>query len=310
MPELQNTFSWSHSRQQVFAACLRRYYLNHYAFWKGWEDHAPPGVREIYIQKKLTRRPMWLGTVVHGAAEDCLKALMARRPRDKAQAIQRALTQARQDIEGSARGGYRANPTRIAGFQEHYYPDDACPPEAWDETLTEIQRQVSQLHEDPVYRRMTEVPDRLVEVEKLEQINVGDVPVWVKLDALVSDGRGGLVVVDWKTGRHHEDETIATQLGIYGLYCVQRHRAAPDRIQAMHVNLRTGERTKHPIGPAVLEQARAHVTESAAAMRRLLRDADRNKADAEDFPLLPPGAPSCRGCAFRRTCAREGGDPD
>jgi len=308
MADLQNTFSWSHSRHAIFEMCPRAYFLNHYGFWGGWDAQAAPAVREIYIQKQLTRRPMWVGTVVHGVAEMALQSLMARRPRDPEPTIRQALARARREIEDSRRGAWRYDPKRNPGFQEHYYgeDDDAS---AWNETLVEIEAQLRRLFQHPVYQRMCEVPDRIVEVERLESILVGDVPVWVKLDALVSDGRGGLVVVDWKTGKSHEDEVIAAQLGVYGLYCIQQHRGSPDRIVAMHVNLHSGERRTHPVDRATLDQSRQEIVASATRMRSRLRSVPDNVAIEADFPMLDAGGRPCATCRYRRTCKREGSRP-
>ena len=62
-----------------------------------------------------------------------------------------------------------------------------------------------------------------LEVEELRQIQVDDIPVWVSLDALVRDGKGGFVIVDWKTGKNHTTEKVAGQLGIYALYVLDRY---------------------------------------------------------------------------------------
>ena len=69
MADLRNEFSWSWSRHRAFGDCQRKYWLQHYAFWGGWDPASPPPVREIYIQKRLTSRGLWLGTLVHEAAE-------------------------------------------------------------------------------------------------------------------------------------------------------------------------------------------------------------------------------------------------
>ncbi len=305
MAELQNTFSWSHSRRGTFETCLRRYYLNYYGSWGGWAQSAPDPVREAYIQKKLTTRPMWIGTVVHDMAEGVLKDLQGGRRPNPDFHIRRALSRARRDIRESEQERWRQRPSRITAFQDHYYKLEP-PKGAWDEALQVIEAQVRGFFDEPTYKRLCQVPDKLLEVEELAQVEVADVPVWVKLDALVADGRGGAVVIDWKTGKHHQTEVIAAQLGIYGLYCNMRHGFAPDTIVAMHVNLRTGERSQHPVSPDTLDQTRADIRASADAMRQRLVDAAANQARAKDFPLLPEGSPACQRCSFRRSCGREG----
>lgn len=304
MADLQNTFSWSHSRRVTFERCPRQYWLTYYGSWGGWNHDAPPAVRQAYIEKKLTTRAMWIGTVVHDMAEGALKDLQGGRQPNPDYHVRRAMNRAHRDIRDSRGGGWRDRPSRVCAFQDHYYGAEP-PPETWDEALGVIEAQVRAFWERPAFRRMCQVPDRLMEVEELTQVLVGDVPVWVKLDALVSDGRGGAVVVDWKTGQHHKTQVVAAQLGVYGLYCTMQHSIPADRIIAMHVNLRSGEHTQHPIDDAILDQARADIEASADAMRTKLVDVPGNIASAEDFPKLPEGDERCAGCQFRRSCERE-----
>ncbi|MFH1466663.1 MAG: PD-(D/E)XK nuclease family protein [Pseudomonadota bacterium] len=303
MGDLVNTFSWSHSRRGCFEACLRQYWLTYYGSWGGWERDAPTEVREAYIQKKLTSRAMWIGTVVHDLAEGALKDLMRGRAPDPAWHRRRALERARRDIRESEGGRWREWPSKVCAFQEHYYGVEV-PAAAWEEALGVIERQVEGFFSDPVVLRLGQVPERLVEVEKLAQVQIEGVPVWVKLDALVSDGRGGMVVIDWKTGVSHQEEVIVAQLGVYGLYCTLVHSVPADRILAMHVNLRLGLRSQHPVDAAVLDETRRQVRVSADAMRACLVDPEANIALERDFPPLPEGDAACAGCAFRRSCGR------
>jgi hypothetical protein len=303
MAELENTFSWSHSRRGTFERCPRQYFLTYYGSWGGWKRDAPEPVREAYIQKKLTSRAMWIGTVVHDMAEGVLKDLQAGRNPNPDYHIRKAMSRARGDIRESESGRWREWPSRVCAFQEHYYGVEVSQTE-WDEALGVIEEQVQGFFDRPTVKRLHQVPERLLEVEELTQVTIGDVPVWVKLDALVSDGSGGAVVIDWKTGAHHKTEVVAAQLGVYGLYCVEHHDIPADRIIAMHVNLRTGDRTQHPIDRAILDQAQQDIQTSADAMRAKLVDVPGNVADEVDFPMLPEGDASCGSCLFRRSCGR------
>jgi hypothetical protein len=216
-------------------------------------------------------------------------------------------------IEESRRGMYRYNPKRSPGFVDHYYgiQDD---PEVWGGELTEVARQVRGMFDNRVFLRLTSVPERIKEVERLETLRVEDVSVYVSLDVLVGDREGRLVVIDWKTGKEHESEVVQAQLGVYGLYVLDRYfRVAPtgagtrpiDRLRAMYVNLRTGQHEVHQPTEAVLSQTVELIRTSSRAMRERLVDPRENVAREADFPMLQVGDPACVGCAFRRTCGRE-----
>ena len=310
MADLKNEFSWSWSRHRAFETCLRRYYLQHYAFWGGWDPGSE--AREIYIQKKLNSRPQWIGTTVHQAAEWVLGQVRRGHYPPPERVVERYERAARRMVDESARGLFRIRPKKSPGFVDHYY-DLNTPEDAWEADLQEISRQIRGLFDNRVFLRLTSVPGRIVEVERLEQLFVGDVPVWVSLDVLVSDGEGGFVVIDWKTGRAHDAETVVRQLGVYGAYVVQRYlRQDPgrveadqlDRVKVMYVNLREETYDTRDLDLAAMRETLATIDTSSARMRELLVDVGENVAKEADFPMLEEGAEACAHCAFRRTCGR------
>ncbi len=298
-----NQLAWSHSRAKSFRACARAYWFQYYGSWNGWRADAPAEVRDAYLQKKLTTRAMWIGTVVHEAAERGILGRCSGQHPTVDEARNWARTTARRHIEDSASGAWLARPSQRVGFSEHYYGED-IPAEAWDAAVDTIDQQVQALYEQRLYRRVFEVPHRVREVEKAQLFRVGDAAVWVTLDLLMDDGKGGVVILDWKTGAHHDDADIGAQLGAYGLYATQELGVPEDRITALHVNLRHGTETRHDVGPAEIGLARTTIAADTAAMRAPLRDVAANVAHRDDFPPLPEDAPACRRCNFRKVCGR------
>ncbi len=305
MPDLKNEFTWSHSRARSFSRCLRAYWLSYYGSWGGWADDAPTEVRDAYVQKKLTTISMWTGTVVHGVAEDVLRAARAEAwVPGVDEAVGRARESAARDIAGSESGAWLRRPAKRTGFAEHYYAL-GVEPARWAGAVDEIERQVRVLYDNKYFRRLLQVPHRIRELEDLRRFRVGDTEVYVVIDVAVDDDRGGLVIIDWKTGDNHDDGDISAQLGIYGLYGVRELGVAEDAITAMHVNLRHATSTRHAVDAEAMAKAASTVAESAGSMREKLRDVANNVADKADFPMLPEGDEACRWCNFRRSCARE-----
>lgn len=304
MADLKNELVWSHSRARAFAGCLRAYWLTYYGSWGGWDAGAPKAVRDAYVQKKLTTRAMWTGTVVHGAAEEAIKRLRSGEWIDVEAGVAQALRKAREDVEGSRTGRWLQRPARRTGFREHYYGEDVSDA-AWEQAIAEIERQVRALYANRIFRRIAQVPDRVLEVEELRRFRVGSTEVYAALDVLMSDGQGGVVILDWKTGEAHDDDEIAAQLGVYGIYATQELGIASDRVKAMHVNLRYDKETVHAVGPAEIDAARTEIERSVAEMRARLKNVADNLADREDYPVVPEDDRRCRWCSFRRTCERE-----
>lgn len=297
--ELKNELVWSHSRAKTFDWCRRAYWYTYYGSWGGWEPGAPEALRRIWLQKKLTSVPAWVGLLVHGMAELLLRRAINGYTVEEEKAADYAVNLANQQIlDSQLQRGYPGKSTR---FAEHYYGQEV----AWDSLVDEIERQVRGLFGNRIFRRLLTVPDRILEVEELRRFPVGDAEVYVSLDVLVEDGAGGGVILDWKTGEAHQDEDIAAQLGVYGLYCSGQRRIAEDRLVAMHVNLRHGTETRHPVGAAEVAQARLTIARSITEMRSLLRDPLQNLVLEDDFPVLPEGDARCGTCRFRRSCGRE-----
>ena len=304
MAELVNELVWSHSRARAFSGCLRAYWFAYYGSWGGWEASAAAATREAYVQKKLTTRAMWTGTVVHQLAEDALRRVRdGWPPRMLEEAVTGVRNRARREIAESLDGSWLARPAKRTGFREHYY-EEPVPPGAWEAAVDEIERQARALWAQRLFLRLHAVPERIRELEDLRRFPVGDVDVYVALDVMVDDGHGGVVILDWKTGENHDDADIAAQLGVYGLYATQVLGVPADKVVAMHVNLRHGTETRHPVGPAEIEAAREVIGRSAAEMRARLEDPSKNLAKMDDHPPLPLDDPRCGTCSFRGVCGR------
>ena len=302
MGRLENEFSWSWTRHGVFQECKRRYWLQYYGSWGGWERDADERVRTLYIQKNLTTPAMWLGTCVHEGAEWALGELQRGRFPSEEQVARRVLGKARRDIADSREGAYIQAPKRRCGFAGHYYGESGFE-DGWDETLSEMERQVGNLFTNPIYARITHVPDRIREVEKFHRFPYRGVPVWAVMDVLMADGRGGLVIIDWKTGKSHDPEGVKRQLGVYGIYAEQVLKVGPASLRTVHVDLRENEFHTHEVTREHLDETGELLVESAAEMRALTSGA--NVAEEESFPKLEEGHWRCRRCNFRRDCGRE-----
>ena len=301
MADFKNDFGWSFSRHGVFEECHRKYWLNHYAFWNGWRSDCDDRTRELYIQKNLTTRPMWLGNKVHDAAERALKLFQESRFVGPDELVSWALGKAEKEVEDSKNARYRVEPKRNAGFQEHYYKTSDL--ESFSGVYVEIERQIRTLYENAIFKRILQVPERIRQIEVLNQTQLAGVPVWVKLDVLMEDSHGGLVIVDWKTGRSHDNEKVNAQLGVYALYA--RQDLGVKEIKAVHVDLRKDQFLTHQVDEEQLEKSEAFVRDSAAAMLAMLVDPDENKGRESDFEQLPEGSASCLRCNFRRDCGRD-----
>lgn len=303
-------FTWSWSRYQTWAGCPRRFWLSVYQAPQA--KAAGPGSPsfEVWIQRNLLGRAQWIGLAAHQAAEWYLKATVEGRPVQVEGVVGRALSQARRTIEHSSTEMYRGDPKAFRGFDAHYYE------QSFDGTaaLADLEAAVRKLLDHPVLARLTEVPERVREIERFSRLRLWGVDVWLSPDVVVEDGAGGFVVVDWKTGRHHQDDVVDGQLGLYALYVLDRYtntrvdRGGPlplDRVKGLVATLGDPPFRNRSLTPADVEATRQAILGSITAMRGEQVSAEGEVPPESAFPKVREGDPRCSWCSFRRTCQRE-----
>src|SRR5687767_2747852 len=123
MADLDNTFSWSRSRDGAFQECRRRYFYQYYGAWGGWDPGAPEEVRRLYVLKQLSSRQQWAGRVVHDAVEMALKAIAEGHELPQEAFLSDIVDRMRQDWKSSKTGRYRQHPKSAALFEHEYGVD-------------------------------------------------------------------------------------------------------------------------------------------------------------------------------------------
>jgi len=290
---------WSFSRYRTFQECRRRYWLNYHAARLGETPDAPERFREVYTQKYLLSRPQWVGNVVHDVAQEALESLRDGLALDAGAAAAKALARANEEVNASEEGRWREEPREQPGFQEHYYK--SRPWEAWPVTLGDISELVRALYDHAVFRRIVEVPERLVEIEELVEVELRGVPTRVRLDVLIDDGDGGKVVIDWKTGRSHRAEVVRDQLAVYGLYVQEKYKQTS---RGMYANVRLNNWGLYDLDDELLDRVAAFIQGSYDEMQAADPDPAAVEESEENFSKIPVGSRQCRWCAFRRDCGR------
>ena len=305
MSPLANEFSWSHSRHETFQACLKRYYFAYYASWGGWEESAPPRVRELYGLKRLATRQQWAGHHAHQAIEFLLKN--ARRDPSgeiAAAAEPRQIEQMRREFRDSRAGTYRADPVRIPGLFEHEYRLDV-PAEEWKAIVDRVARAIRQFLASDLWQEIRGLPDdAFLAVERRAHFLLDGLKVFAVPDLVVRRG-GQVVVYDWKTGVADLAEHRA-QLGVYALLALDRWTAAPAEIETVAYNPVLDRREIFAFSADDLETLREFVRDSADEMLFPLENPEANDAgDGSNFDCAAGDEP-CKTCPFLRACPRWG----
>ena len=140
-------------------------------------------------------------------------------------------------------------------------------------------------------------------MDELDSWTFEGVKVWVAIDFAYRDPDGLIHVLDWKTGKHREEDH--TQVAIYALYARRRWGVAEDAVRGGLVYLAGGDGGEVEVqaDPDALEACQEEMRGSIGAMRAALDDPARNVARIERFPQVEDRE-ACRRCPFRRPCGR------
>jgi hypothetical protein len=301
MSTLANEFSWSHSRHETFQTCLKRYFFAYYAAWGGWEETAPPRIRELYILKRLHTRQQWAGHHAHQAIEFLLKH--ARRdPAQADQAAPRQLELMRREFRDSRAGAYRQNPVRTPALFEHEYRIDV-PPEEWKAIVERVSTAVGHFLASPLWADLQTLPDdAFLAVERRAHFMLDGLKVHAVPDLVVRQD-GTVRIYDWKTGSA-DLAAHRIQLGVYALLATDRWTADPAGIEAVAYNPVTDQRQTFAYTANDLDTLREFIRDSADEMLFPLDDPEHNRpGDGSAFDCTEAPDP-CATCPFLRVCPR------
>ncbi len=300
------SFSWSVTRHDRFQRCRRLYYLHYYGARRVREARSPV-VSAIWWLKQVTTLDAWIGTVIHQTAAEAIRAHQQGRPVRAADLEIMSVENFRAGVVASERGAKHNNQWVI--LLEHLYPRDSMAINLEDAEQRVIARTQS-LASSEAYQMILSLPPTAIrEIDPpfqsfmLEEVpRVGMLQVYVIPDVLMISGSQA-VIVDWKTG-DAERASIAHQAGTYRLYAHLQYGIAEADIDVIIADLQNQGRAVVPRGglPS-LEEARAFIIDSAAAMVEQMDYLEYNTVAIQRFPMTDDRQQCCL-CSFQRACWR------
>jgi CRISPR/Cas system-associated exonuclease Cas4 (RecB family) len=309
--DLAHEFSWSVSRDSQFGECARSYYYTYYLSWGGWTRSAPESRRRAYRLKKLNRLASWAGDSLHVALAEWFETRrrsgVSGEPasvRDRALArLRLGYRQSRDDV-----AAWERSPSKSTRLAEHYYREPSVD-EASGEArrygtryVERIERSVENFFGDERLRSVRESdPSTWLACEQLGTIELFGAKIYAVPDFALRTPEG-IAILDWKTGSPRERDRF--QLALYALYAEATWGAEPTSVRCADVYLPSGEIVEQRFERSELDEALGVVESSIVRMRALHFDAGRTAGDAEHFPMLPEGDPTCGRCNYRELCQR------
>lgn len=306
----RNPFSWSHSRERLWAECPRQYYLHYYAPFGGnapWETTDRP---TLYVLGRLINVHTLIGQIVHRLAREGLQSAKQAHLWAEASTVAGARTLLQRSLYASERALSKPleRVNRDATLLiEHYQRREIDTPTALDR----VSFYAAKLLEHPAYRDAVEHASDLIAIDQVYRFRVGEVTTYAVPDVVQSMGNDRLRIIDWKTGEHVQErvEVYRAQLALYALFARDKWQRPPEQIECLIAELHTGESLEVVITPDELDAAERRVRETSEAMLSHLRERTLNQAHRDDFsPLASPQTPpderpeACLYCAFAGEC--------
>src|SRR3989338_3029896 len=122
MADLINEFSWSISQNKELAECNRMYYYTRYGSWEGWPTgKGDARAKTLYLLKNLTRKEMWVGSVVHDIVKSVLNGFRSGYASDYSSTEKMLIQKMSDDVKNSRKKSYQNDPKRLTGFFEDEY---------------------------------------------------------------------------------------------------------------------------------------------------------------------------------------------
>lgn len=290
--ELPSEPVWSSSRSDLFAQCLRAYYIRYYLSWNGWLEDADPRSRRAWFLTKLDNRWTWTGRAVHEAIADWFKTREDSGDGGINGVMEGMVAKLRDEYRLSLSGAYKNAPGKVVGLLEHEMRE-ALSKEDWAGIVENAKTCIRNFFQSDNLRFVRDVPRRDIHcVENSDKFEVVEgFECYVVVD-FAYRAEDYLVVLDWKTGRRERKE-IERQLLCYASY-FEKKGWPVDRIGTAAVYLLKGKVSRVEVTRDKLNEFSDGVVRDLRMMREM------HGAGESEFPASPSRL--CGWCRYRELC--------
>ncbi len=310
MAEITNDLTWSISRAGLFQSCQRAYYYRYYGYWGGWKFDADEKAKLLYVLRNVKPMILWAGTIVHETIKDALTRYAATGEVPTLPALQQHATELlRAGWLETINKEWQERPSKKTNLFELYYGDGEnygeCKKLPREQTDAIKERVMSALD---AFSRSQVLKDILATSTKQWQpidanlfFMLDDIKVWACPDFAYTDASSILHIIDWKTGKEHPAQ-LRLQLACYALYAIKTLNVPLENVAIHGVLLNDfGRRSDYQVDQALIDSVTSQIKVSFNAMKKKLKDAEKNLAEEDDFPCNPSDF-NCSTCPFLRVC--------
>lgn len=302
MVDLINEFSWSISQNKEFSECKRMYYYTRYGSWEGWTTgKGDAKAKELYILKSITRKEMWVGSVVHQIIKNILNNLRNGYAIEYPAMESMLVRKMQDDITNSRKKMHRIDPKRYIGFFEDEYDSGITDNEVNDCIESAVKCLQNFFNSDILKYLKTLRKEQWLTIDESKPASFvfEGTKIYAKIDLAIKDGNR-IVIYDWKTGKK-EDVDYSLQLACYLTYAVQQWGFQATNIDVIEVNLSLEKTINHNGLYAKIEWFEDYLRKSVPTIKNILRDPLTNTAFEEDYEQVN-NTRYCSRCRYLRVC--------
>lgn len=297
MTDLQNEFTWSISRDNMFKTCKKKYYFNYYGSWGGWEAGANKFARKCYILKNITSFPMWAGTIIHDLLEENIKRIKNGEEKLTLKQVKRkAVRNLKKGWKESLRGKWKRSPKRAVNLFEHYYNKSIEQNDA-DKLKDKIFTCLENFYSSDIYKEIESLKDpSTLSVEEMNSFEIDGIKIWVIMDCAY-EMEGTFKIIDWKTGK--QKESYKHQVATYAIYANEVLDYPYENIKTLLYFLLDDELLTFDVDTQGIDEVKIKIRNSIDEMQEILDDAENNRASIENFEK---DLSKCARCRFKEVC--------
>ena len=301
---LQNEFSWSFSRANLYSECQKRYWYTYYGSWDGWpktpwdkRKQIDPLAAYLYALKQMQSMPTYVGSTVHEAIEYFLKT---KKPFSEDALLERGRTKFLDGIAEAKTDKWKESPKKHKNLFEYYYNQ---PPTS--ETLLQAENKVvsclENWYKSPIVQQLAFHADsRILSIEELAFFQLaGKYKIIVVIDFALM-WKDLAVLFDWKTGE--ESDKTEEQLYLYALFANRVWSIPFDKIILSPFYLSKNSYTKIGAGcPTPLDTAKIQKVEQGIEASCDKLSVLHTVQDPEGFAYTTQRE-RCTRCPFKELC--------
>ncbi len=308
--KLVNDFTWSISAHNDFEECPKKRFFGKYVMWGGWDKNASERSRLAYRLSKMDNRFAIQGNAVERAIIYALRRYQEKSDIADVETIYQEVARPYLNNcwQQSKQGKWKENPKQCCCLHEHYYPHHHHTPEK------EMVQQIIANVKLCIQNFLNITLKKLTDIKRDDELDIatsemGDPEsfVWegIKIYAIpdyVFTKDDTLYIYDWKTGSRKDQHD--NQLGLYGLWAVEKKKYNPEQIVVCLEYLTHGKSFTRKLTENDIEEIKGFIRNSVSDMSQYLVDNDikQNIPLPEEDWEMSAEKDTCRLCNFFEIC--------